>query len=164
MVDLCCKEFAGIDLNLNNAKSTCMRIGPRWHGKCVSIHTENGPIDWVNETTYLGVTLVAGPKFKISLDSCKTNSCPSFNAIYSQLGKVNSIFVTLKLISTIAVPCLMYAIEAVPFSKSFMQALEHRWTRVFNKIFTTFNAETSLGCQFLSGYLPLEVGARCKNT
>jgi hypothetical protein len=28
MVDLCCKEFAEIDLKLNNAKSTCMRIGP----------------------------------------------------------------------------------------------------------------------------------------
>jgi hypothetical protein len=70
-------------------------------------HTENGPIDWVKETTYLGVTLVAGPKFKISLDNCKTNFYSSFNAIYSQLGKLNSMFVTLKLISTIALPCLM---------------------------------------------------------
>ena len=50
----------------------------------------------------------------------------------------------------------MYAIEAVPFSKSFMRALEHPWTRVFNKIFTTFDADTILGCQCFSGYLPLE--------
>ena len=116
--------------------------------KCISIHTENGPIDWVKETTHLGVTLVAGPKFIISLDNCKTNFYSSFNAIYSQLGKLNSIFVTLKLISTIAVPCLMYAMEAVPFSKSFLRALEHPWTRVFNKIFASFDANTILGCQF----------------
>ena len=72
------------------------------------------------------VTIVTGPKFKISLDNCKTNFYSSFNAIYSQLGKLNSIFVTLKPISTIAVTCLMYAIEAFPFSKSFMRALDSR--------------------------------------
>ena len=53
-------------------------------------------------------------------------------------------------------PCLIYAIEAVPFNKSFLRALEHPWTRVFNKIFTTFDADTILGCQCFSGYLPLE--------
>ena len=105
-------------------------------------------------------TIVVGSKFKISLDNFKTNFYSSFNAIYSQLGKLNSIFVTLKLISTIAVPCLLYAIEAVPFNKSFLRSLEHPWTRVFNKIFTTFDADTILGCQFFSGYLPLEHVAR----
>ena len=56
----------------------------------------------------------------------------------------------------------MYAIEAVPFSKSFMRALEHQRTRVFNKIFNTFDANTVLGCQFFSGYLPLEHVARTR--
>ena len=58
---------------------------------------------------------------------------------------------------------LLYAIEAVPFNKSFLRALEHPWTRVFNKIFTTFDADTILSCQFFSGSLPLEHVARiCK--
>ena len=125
MVDFCCKELAEIDLKLNNAKSTCMRIGPRWHRPCSPILTDNGPICWVTETTYLGVTIVAGPKFKVSLDNCKTNFYSSLDAIYSQLGKINSIFVTLKLISSIALPCLLYAIESTPFIKTFLRALEH---------------------------------------
>ena len=60
MVDLCCKEFDGLDLQLNSSKSACMRIGPRWHKTCSPIITKTGVINWVTETTYLGVTIVAG--------------------------------------------------------------------------------------------------------
>ena len=134
MVDFCCKEFAEIDLKLNNAKSTCMRIGPRWHKPCSPILTDVGPICWVSKTTYLGVTIVAGPIFRVSLDDCKSNFYASFNAIYSQLGKLNNIFVTLELITSIALPCLMYAVESLPFKKSFLKSLEHPWTRVFNRV------------------------------
>jgi len=162
MVDLCGKEFAAIDLKINGTKSTCMRIGPRWHRNCVSIHTENGPIAWVKETTYLGVKILAGPKFKISLDDCKTNFYSSYNSIYSQLGKFNSDLVTLELISTIALPCLLYAIEAIPFTKSFLRTLDHPWTRVFNKIFNTFDADVILSSQFYSGHLPLEHVAKSR--
>ena len=70
MVDICCKEFALIDLKLN-VKSTCMGIGSRWHRKCVTIHTENSPICCVKEMKYLGVKIVVVQKFKIHLMTAK---------------------------------------------------------------------------------------------
>lgn len=63
MVDLCCKEFTGIDLMLYNAKSTYMTIGPRWHENCNFIHTENESICSAKKTTYLGVIIVADSIF-----------------------------------------------------------------------------------------------------
>ena len=44
----------------------------------------------------------------------------------------------------------------------YIWALEHPWTRVFNKIFASFDANTILGCQFFSGYLPLEHVAKTR--
>ena len=99
MVDLCCKEFEGLDLQLNSSKSVYMRIGRRWHKTCSPIITKTGVINWVTETTYLGVTIVAGKKFNISLDNCKSNFYSSFSALYGQLGKLNNVLVTLQLAS-----------------------------------------------------------------
>jgi hypothetical protein len=162
MVDLCCKEFEELDLQLNSSKSVCMRLGPRWHKSCSPIITKTGVINWVTETTYLGVTIVAGKKFNVTLDDCKSNFYSSFNALYSQLGKLNNALVTLQLASSIALPCLLYAVEAIPFTKSFLNSLEHPWTRIFMKVFNTFDSETVLNCQYFTGYLPLEHLARIR--
>ena len=162
MVDLCGKYFDGLDLQLNSSKSVCMRIGPRWHKTCSPIITKTGVINWVTETTYLGVTLIAGTKFNVSLDNCKSNFYSSFNALYGQLGKLNNVLVTLQLASSIALPCLLYAVEAIPFTKSFLNSLEHPWTRIFMKVFNTFDSETVLNCQYFCGYFPLEHLARIR--
>ena len=162
MVDLCCVEFEGLDLQLNCSKSVCMRIGPRWHKHCSPITTKTGAINWATEATYLGVKILAGKKFNVSLDDCKSNFYSSFNALYSQLGKLNNVLVSLHLASTIALPCLLYAVETMPFTKSFLNCLEHPWTRIFMKIFNTFDIETVLNCQYFTGYLPLAHLARIR--
>ena len=101
MVDLCCKEFEGLDLQLNSSKSVCMSIGPRWHKICSLILTKTGAINWVTETTYPGVTIMAGKKFNVSLDNCKSKFYSSFSALYGQLGKLNNVLVTLHYFSFI---------------------------------------------------------------
>ena len=58
------------------------------------------------------------------------------------LEKVNNPIVTLKLVFTIALPCLLYAQEAMPMSKSYIKSLEYPWTRVFMKVFWTFSNDS----------------------
>ena len=55
----------------------------------------------------------------------------------------------------------MYAMEAVPFNKSFMRALASLDSS-FQSNITTFDADTILGYQFFSGYLPLEHVAKTR--
>ena len=146
MVNLCELEFDSLDLVLNRKKTECLRVGSRCHKACYEIMTSNGPIEWVPEITYLGVTIATGSKFRISLDRCKTKFYSSFNAIYSKLGKINNAVVTLNLVSSIALPCLLYATEAVPYNNTMFKALEHPWSRIFMKIFSTFDAAVVLQC------------------
>jgi hypothetical protein len=80
----------------------------------------------------------------------------SFNAIYSKLGKINNPIVTLHLISTIASPCLTYAQEALSLTKVYLKSLEHPWSRVFMKLFTTFNEDIVRQCQYYTDHMPLE--------
>jgi len=102
-------EFKNIDLVLNESKSQCIRIGKRWHEQCVPLRTSNGIIPRSNSVTYLGVNVLAAAKFSCCFDKPKSNFYSSFNAIYSKLGKINNAIVTLNLISSIALPCLLFA-------------------------------------------------------
>jgi hypothetical protein len=156
MVNICCMELSNIDLRLNVAKSKCIRIGRRWHIESVAIETAYGSIHWSTEVRYLGVNIIAGSKFQCNIDDAKRNFYASFNAIYSKLGKINNPIVTLKLISTIALPCLLFAQEALPMTKSYTKALEHPWSRAFMKIFCTFNELIVRQCQYYTGHLPIE--------
>ena len=156
MVDICISELNDIDLRLNVAKSCCIRIGKRCYSECVAITTADGIIPWSSEFKYLGINIVSGLKFSCYIDNLKSNFYSSFNAIYSKLGMFNNPIVTLHLISTIALPCLAYAQEALPLTKTYLKSLEHHWSRVFMKLFTTFNENVVRQCQYFTGYMPLE--------
>ena len=118
MVDKCCDEVNDLDLRLNTSKSVCIRIGPRSFNEYVPVFINKLPVHWCNEIIYLGVTIVAGSKYRCSLERMKSKFYGSFNAIYSQLGKLNSPIVTLNLVSSIALPCLLYTSESMPFSSN----------------------------------------------
>ena len=48
-------ELSWLDMNINEKKSCCIRIGPRWDVRWRSIKTSNGHIiPWVMEFRYLG--------------------------------------------------------------------------------------------------------------
>ena len=63
---------------------------------------------------------------------------------------------TLNLISTIALPCLLNAVEALPLTKTVLRSIEHPWSRVFMKIFQTFDAAIITDCQLYTGYTTVE--------
>ena len=165
MIDICCLELTKIDLLLNESKSVCIRIGKRWHQKCVSLVTPNGRnIEWSNSTVYLGVKLNAGVKFSFDLDRPKSKFYSSFNSIYSKLGRLNSPIVTLNLIHSMSIPSLLFAIEVLPLSKSILKSMEHPWSKVFMKIFSTFDAKSISLCQYYTGFLPIEYIALSRKT
>ena len=60
---------------------------------------------------------------------------PAFNSIYSQLGYVYDISVLAHLLESIAVPMLIYAIEALDLTKSSLSNLDFPLNRALFKIF-----------------------------
>ena len=135
MVNICCTELCNIDLAINSTKSACLRIGPRWCSNCCHIYTPSGQICWIQDIVYLGVTVLAGKQLKFDFEKCKSCFYRSFNAIYSKLGRINNPIVTLNLISSIAMPCLLYAVEALRINNATFKTLEHPWTRAFIEYF-----------------------------
>jgi len=100
---------------------------------------------------------MANKKFTHCSDRSKSKFYSSFNAIYGKLGKIGDPMVTLNLISSVALPCLLYAQEALhPLTKTSAKSIEHPWSRVFMKVFNTFNNKIVTQCQFYTGYLPVE--------
>jgi hypothetical protein len=70
-------------------------------------------------------------------------------------AKNHNIAVTLKLLSTMALPILTYAIEALGLNKSELISLDHPWLRMFQKVFQTFDNNVVRTCQLYTGYLPM---------
>ena len=54
----------------------------------------------------------------------------------------------------------MFAIEAIPLNQTILRTLEHPWSRVFMKLFSTFDAKTVLYCQYYTNFMPIEHLAR----
>ena len=162
MLDIVCDELNDIDLLLNEKKSVCIRFGQRWHQTCSPLLTKRGSIQWSKSVTYLGVNLLAGGKFCCDVHIPKSKFYASFNSIYSKLGKINNPIVTLNLVSSMSLPSLLYAVEALSLNSAFLRAVEHPWSRVFMKVFSTFDAGTVLMCQYYTGFLPVQHLARIR--
>jgi hypothetical protein len=156
MVNLCNREFNHIGLSINSSKSSCIRIGKAWKSNCVDIKLPSGKLQWASSIKYLGVDILAGKKFTICFDSSKSKFYSSFNSIYSKISKVKNPIVILNLISSIALPCLLYNTEALPLNITTAKELDHPWSRVFMRIFGTFNLNIIRQCQYFTGFLPLQ--------
>src|SRR6266516_6471782 len=77
----------------------------------------------------------------------------SANAILNKLGKCRNNMVALKLVSSIALPILLYGIEALSLSNSQIASLEHTWNRAVFKIFSTFDDQIIKQCLFYGDHL-----------
>ena len=122
---------------MNENKTVCLRVGREWRANCFEIKVGNKKIDWVADACYLGICVKSGPKFTTSFENIKSKFYRSTNAILGKLGSKQNPFLKLKLISTIALPSLMYALDALRFNTSQLSSLELPWSRVFMKFFAT---------------------------
>jgi len=103
----------------------------------------------------LGVTLLSGVKFHISLEKNRNKFYRSLNGILGKIGKNGSEFVLLSLIATRCVPCLTYGLKSILLNKTKLGRVEHPISRSFMKLFNTFDDDDVKSCQYYSGYLPM---------
>lgn len=153
MVNVCCQEVSKVGLQLNASKSFILRFGKGWAKCSMDIKAENNVvIPRVMSGTYLGVDIVSGNKLTVNFYRPKCKFYASFNSLYSRLGHFNSEMVSLHLTNSIALPRLLYCLEAVEVNKTCKNELEVPWTRAFMKIFKTFNKNIITECQTVCGY------------
>ena len=135
MVNVCCVELDAINLKLNTSKSYCIRIGKRFFVDCPEICTGNGVIVWAKEAKYLGIIIESNRCFKVSFADLKCKFYAAFNTMYSKLGHIPDLNVTIHLLESIAVPILLYALEALNLNKSEINSLEFTFSKALYKIF-----------------------------
>jgi len=152
MVNICSNELDNIGLSLNEKKSFFLRFGKQWSDCSAKLTTPTGEISRVLSGRYLGVDIVSGPKLSVNFVRPKSKFYSSFNSLYSHLGAFNNEIVSLHLAQSICVPGLLYGTEAFNFNKTTIRELELPWSRVFYKVFKTFDPEIIKYCQYYCGY------------
>ena len=135
MVNICNEEIKNIGLQLNSSKSFFLRFGKRWGSCTANIKTPDGDIPRVLAGRYLGLCIVSGRKMSINFHKQKCKFYSSFNSVYSKLCCFNHELVILHLTFSVAIPCLMYGLEAFQLTKGQIRELETPWNRAFMKVF-----------------------------
>ena len=148
MVNYCYSELKMLDLEINSSKSVAKRISSRCNTACNNLFVSNQYIQWAKETKYLGIFVVSGNTFKCDLNQPKCKLYRSANSILSKIGNCNNSTISTQLIVSIALPVLTYGIEALSLTKSKFNVQEHSWSRMFHKIFKTFDMSVIRECQF----------------
>jgi len=73
MLDVCASFAQEVDMRFNSSKSVVMRVGSCFKLACKPVMLCDKPLSFVNEAKYLGVCLLSGLKFKVSLHYMKCN-------------------------------------------------------------------------------------------
>ena len=106
---------------------------------------------------YLGVSILAGRSFNINLQLMRQKFFRALNGILGKVGGSASESLTLSLISTFCLPIMMYACEAIWFSKKSLLRVEKAFNQVFSKMFRSFDTQTIKHCKFYMGSLPMSM-------
>ena len=155
MLDMCCNELMTLDLCLNYDKSVAMRIGKGCNRMCCNLKAMGHIIKWVTEAKYLGIYIRCGQKLTCNFDKQKAKFYRAANCIFAKLGNLDNIPVTLHLVHAIALPSLTYGLEALQLTKTQLLSIEHAWSRMFMKLFKTFNSAIIQQCQYFCDLLPI---------
>ena len=86
LFSLCYEEFISIGLNINVAKCSATRVGPRYKNICDDIAINDKVLPWVHEIKYLGLTFSDRLCLKVNVHPNKVAFFRNFNSIYAKLG------------------------------------------------------------------------------
>ena len=153
MLDMCSSELTLLDLKINSSKSCALRIGNRFKSPCRKLEVNDESLVWADRAKYLGIYIENGAKFKSSFKETKSKFYRSANGILCKLGTCDSTSVKVSLMTSIALPTLLYGMEALSLNNADLNLLDHPWTRTFEKIFKTFDKNVVKQCQFYTGSL-----------
>ena len=161
LVTVCDSILQSLDLAINIKKSVCTRIGPRCNAPCANIVTSDGKsLQWVDSIRYLGVFITRHRIFKCSLHHAKQSFYRSFNAIYGKIGRTASEEVTLSLIKSKCIPCLLYGLDACHINNADGHSLNFTVRRILFKIFHTSSLEIIRDCQIFFNFLDVTVSVQ----
>ena len=117
MVSLYLKEFSAIGMNINVDKSGCKRIGERHNVDTKPICINDIPLKWNQEIRYLGINFLSGKKFNFNMQIIKQKYFRALNGIFGKVGLNTAPDVICSLIDSQCVPILLFAAEALNWSK-----------------------------------------------
>ena len=154
LVDLCCKELAFLNMQINFKKSVCMRIGPRFKSECANIVASGGhELRWVQQCRYLGVDIESASVFRCNLGERKKAFYRSFNSIFGKIGRNASVEVTMELVCKKCIPLLYYASEVLPLNASNYSMFDYVVNGAIRKIFFTRSNDVVAYCREVFGIL-----------
>lgn len=163
LFSFCEAELHALGMTINERKSVCMRIGPRYQASCASIVTSAGKsLEWVSELRYLGVYFISACKFKCCFDNAKKSFYRSFNAIFGRVGRAASEEVLLFLIKCKCLPILLYGLDVCPVNATDKRSLEFTVNRILFKIFGTFNEEIIAECRSMFDFPTVQQLIACR--
>ena len=104
----CEDELSCLDMRLNNKKSVCIRIGPRYKADCCSLVTsDNCELRWCNSLRYLGVYIMFLSTFRCSFSYFKQSTYRAFNALFGRVGRATSADAIVQLFKMKCLPVLL---------------------------------------------------------
>jgi len=54
LIDVCMSEFIDLDMQINDKKSTCIKVGPRYQNHSAALTVNRLPLTWSPSLKYLG--------------------------------------------------------------------------------------------------------------
>jgi len=115
LLRMCEDELSRLDMRLNNNKSVCIPIGPRFKPDCCSLVTsDNCELRWCNSLRYLGVYMTSSSIFSCCFRHSKQSTYRAFNALFGRVGRSTSADVIVQLFKMKCLPVLYYGCEVCP--------------------------------------------------
>ena len=159
MLNACVTAASHLDIAFKVKKSMVIRVGQAFRHVCKNVTMYGLDLSFVEKAKYLGVFIVTGKSFRVSLSEPISKFCKSVKSIYQSVrGMHMDEVVLLNLLNAYCKPLLCYACECIDFLKSEYSRLFNAWNCIYWKLFQV-NYQNCIGdiCRF-SGFLPLSVG------
>ena len=154
LLNLASDSFCSLGLQINPAKSNCLRVGRRFKVVCEEILVSGSPLPWVKEAKYLGVYLKSGKSFSCNWSTARRNFYVAVNGILGALGREPPLNVLLALVKSNCFPLLHYGIASMPLTATEKRNFSFAYGSVFNKNFKVSNALVIEQCQYFCYVLP----------
>jgi len=152
LIIVCELELSDIGLTFNFSKCHIMRVGKKYKNTCTPICISNNIIKFCDEMRYLGVYIKSGLILKFNFEHAKRKFYASVNGILSKVG-TSKPDIVLSLCNSFAVPCLLYATEAMLLNKSERKTMDNTVRRLFMKLFHTNDPSVIAHCQYYMYFL-----------
>ena len=136
MINRCLSICKKLRLSINFSKSYCVMFGriKKSVADPAQIEINNSIIPWVDSISYLGVQIVSGIKFSISVEKIRRNFYVAFNTIMSRVKHLEQLL-QLSLIETYCMPLLTYGCNALTYSNKQINDLNVCLNNVYRTIF-----------------------------